>query len=76
MTQDEIEEILGLPHCEPISYVLDSVGNIHNYFRAFRRDSTGWWFRGQADIAWPLLPKAGRSEFALPDKRCLGRFRV
>jgi hypothetical protein len=27
-----------------------------------------WAYRGQADIAWPLRPKAGRSEYFLPDK--------
>lgn len=31
-------------------------------------------FRGQADVSWDLLPKAGRKEFYLPDNRDLGRF--
>ncbi len=27
-----------------------------------------WMFRGQADIDWPLLPKAGREEYYIPNR--------
>lgn len=33
-----------------------------------------FFFRGQADISWDLLPKAGRKDFFLPNNRDLGRF--
>jgi hypothetical protein len=35
---------------------------------------SGWWYRGHADATWRLIPKAGRPEFFLPDRRHLGRF--
>ncbi len=50
--------------------------DVHKFFSAYRpHPPTGWWFRGQANSAWELLPKAGRTDFLLPDKRCLGRFK-
>ncbi len=36
--------------------------------------SLGWVYRGQANADWPLIPKAGRPEFYLPNDRDLGRF--
>lgn len=48
--------------------------NLHKVFRGYRsHDGMGWLFRGQADASWPLLPKAGRSNFYLPENRDLGR---
>lgn len=47
--------------------------NLHELFRAYRsHDGFGWLFRGQADVSWPLIPKAGRPEFN--NGRDLGRF--
>lgn len=43
--------------------------------RGFRPHSgLGWIYRGQSDIEWDLLPKAGRKEYALDGIRDLGRF--
>jgi hypothetical protein len=47
----------------------------HSILRAIRsHDALGWWFRGQSDSTWALLPKAGRPNYYLPDDRDLGRF--
>ena len=49
--------------------------SLHVMFRSYRaHDGFGYWFRGQADAKWKLLPKAGRPEFLLPESRDLGRF--
>ena len=54
---------------------LTDLEKLHLVFRGYRsHDGFGWWFRGQADAAWDLLPRAGRREFYLPDNRDLGRF--
>lgn len=54
---------------------LKEPNQIHLILRCYRsHPPVGWWFRGQADIAWPLIPKAGRQNFFLPDGRDLGRF--
>ncbi len=54
---------------------LNTLEQLHIIFRAYRsHDGFGFWFRGQADERWPLLPKAGRKEFYLPDGRDMGRF--
>lgn len=54
---------------------LESADQIHKVFRVFRsHDGLGSWFRGQANIDWPLLPKAGRPGFFLPNNRDLGKF--
>ncbi|MBC3809937.1 FRG domain-containing protein [Undibacterium aquatile] len=59
----------------PKHLTVGSVDHIHQIFRAYRSHGrTGWWFRGQADSSWPLLPKAGRSEFHLPGDRSIKRF--
>ncbi|MEQ1784050.1 MAG: FRG domain-containing protein [Hyphomonadaceae bacterium] len=48
--------------------------DLHRLFEAYRsRDGLGWFFRGQADSSWPLVPKAGRHEFN--NGRDLGRFK-
>ena len=58
-------------------YSINSIEELHKMFRAFRSHyPTGWWFRGQSDVAWDLLPKAGRKEYFLPDNRDLGRFKA
>lgn len=50
--------------------------DIHKFFAVYRpHPPSGWWFRGQANSEWPLLPKAGRPEYLLPDNRCIGRFK-
>lgn len=62
---------------EPKLYMLQEAGQVHDFFRAYRPDPpTGWWFRGQADAAWRLMPKAGRPPYRLPQDRYLGRFRA
>lgn len=44
---------------------LDGIDGIHAYFRQFtsKLGIDAWLFRGQADVAWPLLPRAGRREY-------------
>jgi hypothetical protein len=55
---------------------LNSLEIIHQCLRGFRPMSgVGWWYRGQADYEWPLLPKAGRQEHFLQDNGCIYRFR-
>ena len=57
-----------------IEYKLKSVEDIHKFFRVFRSHrGLGTWYRGQANVQWPLLPKAGRENYFLPDNRDLGR---
>ena len=57
------------------TYKPENLENFHELFRAYRsHDGLGNWFRGQSDSSWPLLPKAGRKEYFLPDNRDLGRF--
>jgi hypothetical protein len=47
--------------------------DLHRLFRAYRsHGGVGWLFRGQADVSWPLIPKAARAEFN--NGRDLGRF--
>ena len=47
--------------------------DLHTLFRTYRsHGGIGWIFRGQADILWPLTPKAGRPEFR--NDNDLGRF--
>ena len=54
---------------------INSIDEFHKVFRAFRsHKGFGNWFRGQASSEWDLLPKAGRTEYFLPDNRDLGRF--
>ena len=46
---------------------------LHQLFRGYRsHGGIGWIFRGQADVSWPLIPKAGRPEFR--NGNDLGRF--
>jgi len=47
---------------------LINILDIHEFFRDYRslQPSGCWWFRGHANKEWPLIPKAGRSEFCLP----------
>jgi len=49
-------------------HVLSEISQIHTLLERYPpgRSEHGWWFRGQADYAWPLIPKAGRPEFFLP----------
>jgi hypothetical protein len=59
----------------PRSLTLSKPEELHLFFRAYRCHSpTGWWFRGQADASWELLPKAGRSPYKLKGGKSLGRF--
>lgn len=54
---------------------IKSIDEFHKAFRTFRsHKGFGSWFRGQANYEWDLLPKAGRTEYFLPDNRDLGRF--
>ncbi|MGX7006169.1 FRG domain-containing protein [Caballeronia sp. KNU42] len=57
------------------SIKLTDLEMLHKVFRALRsHDGLGYIFRGHAQLSWELLPKAGRSEFNLPNDRDLGRF--
>jgi hypothetical protein len=57
------------------TYKPEDLETFHKLFRAYRsHDGFGNWFRGQSNVNWPLLPKAGRKEFYLPESRDLGRF--
>jgi hypothetical protein len=57
------------------TFELDIASKLHEFFRGFRpHPPSGWWFRGQANAAWKLVPKAGRDTHFLPDNRDLGRF--
>lgn len=54
---------------------LNEINDLHSIFQGFRSHSgCGYWFRGQANKEWKLLPKAGRPEYYLPNDRDLGRF--
>jgi len=56
-------------------YKIETVLDLHKIFIVNRpHGGAAWWFRGQSNIAWRLLPKAGRDEFYLPEDRDLGRF--
>jgi hypothetical protein len=56
-------------------FKINNVLDLHNIFMGMRsHEGLSWWFRGQSDINWELLPKAGRKEFYLPEDRDLGRF--
>jgi hypothetical protein len=58
------------------TYTLKVPEEVHVFFRGYRcHPPTGWWFRGQADETWSLVPKAGRAQYSLPDGRGYGRFR-
>ncbi|MCY6372404.1 hypothetical protein [Clostridium ganghwense] len=35
---------------------------LHNSLSKYKKDSR-WLFRGQADISWKLIPKAGRAPY-------------
>lgn len=62
-------------NCGRIS--LTNLESLHVVFRGFRsHDGFGFWFRGQADSTWDLLPRAGRKGYYLPDNRDLGRFKA
>jgi hypothetical protein len=56
-------------------FPVKDISQLHEVLSGFRpHDKVGWWYRGQADASWKLIPKAGRPEFLLPDGRHIGRF--
>src|SRR2546427_519519 len=58
------------------AYRLTKTFDLHTFFDAYRaHPPVGWWFRGQSDATWLLVPKAGRHEYFLPNDRDLGRFK-
>lgn len=60
---------------EKKTIIITDLNMLHQAFRAYRsHDGIGYWFRGQANASWELLPKAGRKEFYLDNQRDLGRF--
>ncbi|HBG17989.1 MAG TPA: FRG domain-containing protein [Desulfobulbaceae bacterium] len=60
---------------EIAEYQPKNIDDFHHLFRCYRsHDGLANWFRGQSDAKWPLIPKAGRKEYYLPDNRDLGRF--
>jgi hypothetical protein len=53
---------------------LEKLEELHMFFRHYRSNNgAGFWFRGQANSEWPLIPKAGRKEYFLSDNGDLGR---
>lgn len=51
-----------------IESTLTSVLEIHQFFATVVNvHGIGWWFRGQSNSVWPLVPKAGRSPHHLVD---------
>ncbi|MGC4076599.1 MAG: FRG domain-containing protein [Rubrivivax sp.] len=61
---------------EPDRYQASDLTDIHAFLRGHRpHGGTGWWYRGQANKAWLLVPKAGRDQYLLPSSRHVGRFR-
>ncbi|MBP1473299.1 FRG domain-containing protein [Frateuria sp. MAH-13] len=46
--------------------VINTFAELHSWLSPFREDKR-WLFRGQADIAWPVIPKAGRPSYAHTD---------
>ena len=59
----------------PRIITLEHLDMLHVVFRGYRsQEGFAFLFRGQADDAWDVLPKAGRKDFLLPDNRDLGRF--
>ncbi len=60
---------------DPTIITLSKPEDIHKIFREYQpHPPLGWWYRGQSDAEWTLLPKAGRPDFYLPGVRHLGRF--
>lgn len=62
-------------------FVISEIVDIHSKLKLFTPwPNGGWWFRGQADTSWPLVPKAGREGYHLrplagvATPRDLGRF--
>lgn len=52
------------------THELTDVLQVHEFFHRYRNyHPNGWWYRGHADRAWKLVPKAGRPEFLLPTAR-------
>jgi hypothetical protein len=61
---------------EPARYQSNGLDDIHKFLRGYRpHGGVGWWYRGHSNKAWELVPKAGRGNYSLPNKRHLGRFR-
>lgn len=53
---------------EPTRYLVKEIGMLHQLFQGYRsHGGVGWLFRGQGDLRWPLVPKAGRAEYLLTD---------
>ncbi len=44
--------------------VISRFPDLLQYLDEFRCKNEDWMFRGQADVAWELVPKAGRPDFA------------
>jgi hypothetical protein len=43
------------------SHKLKDINDLHTYFRGFQgSEKLGWWFRGQSNVDWKLIPRAGR----------------
>lgn len=58
---------------------IDDFGKLHQILSKLK--SGAWFFRGQSDVQWDLIPKAGRTQFYLGEaeegnRRDLGRFKV
>ena len=52
------------------TYRVESVEVLHKLFSCHSsRDGFGYWFRGQADSNWELIPSSGRDEYLLPKDR-------
>ncbi|MEG3223266.1 FRG domain-containing protein [Vibrio gigantis] len=61
---------------EMTTFKISSLELLHKLFSCHTsRGGFGYWFRGQANASWELLPSAGRDEYLLPKdpNRDLGR---
>ena len=54
---------------------IENPEDIHEIFAEFPSfEQSGWWFRGQSNESWELLPKAGRADYKSPMGNHFSRF--
>ena len=45
-----------------LTKTLACVEDVHAFFKEYNNPQEQWWFRGQADAKWKLIPQAGRKK--------------